>query len=63
MRSIPTGISVGDWTHEEGVHAYRRYEYEAGYTLFSPLLRTRCGDPAAVCPQHQRFSIGQSLAL
>ena len=26
-----------DWTHETGVHAYRRYEYEAGYTLFSPL--------------------------
>jgi hypothetical protein len=27
-----------DWTHEEGVHAYRRYQYEAGYTLFSPLF-------------------------
>jgi outer membrane receptor protein involved in Fe transport len=26
-----------DWTHEEGVHAYRRYQYQAGYTLFSPL--------------------------
>ncbi len=26
-----------DWAHEEGVHAYRRYQYEAGYTLFSPL--------------------------
>ncbi|MGA8026456.1 MAG: carboxypeptidase regulatory-like domain-containing protein [Bryobacteraceae bacterium] len=26
-----------DWTHEEGVHAYRRYEYQAGYTLISPL--------------------------
>ena len=26
-----------DWTHETGVHAYRRYQYEAGYTLFSPL--------------------------
>jgi hypothetical protein len=26
-----------DWTHEEGVHAYRRYDYQAGYTLFSPL--------------------------
>ncbi len=25
-----------DWLHEEGVHAYRRYDYEAGYTLFSP---------------------------
>lgn len=25
-----------DWLHEEGVHAYRRYDYAAGYTLFSP---------------------------
>jgi hypothetical protein len=30
-------ILTADWTHEEGVHAYRRYDYEAGYTLFSPL--------------------------
>jgi hypothetical protein len=27
-----------DWTHEAGVHSYRRYEYQAGYTLFSPLF-------------------------
>jgi hypothetical protein len=27
-----------DWTHENGVHAYRRYQYEAGYTLISPLF-------------------------
>jgi len=27
-----------DWTHESGVHAYRRYIYQAGYTLFSPLF-------------------------
>jgi hypothetical protein len=27
----------GDFTHEEGVHAFRRYQYSAGYTLFSPL--------------------------
>ncbi len=26
-----------DWTHENGVHGYRRYTYAAGYTLFSPL--------------------------
>jgi hypothetical protein len=26
-----------NWTHEEGVHSYRRYQYSAGYTLFSPL--------------------------
>ena len=27
-----------DWTHEQGVHAYRRYQYQAGYTLESPLF-------------------------
>jgi hypothetical protein len=27
-----------DWTHEEGNHGYRRYKYQAGYTLFSPLF-------------------------
>ena len=27
-----------DFTHEEGVHAYRRYQYSAGSTLFSPLF-------------------------
>jgi Carboxypeptidase regulatory-like domain len=27
-----------DWTHEQGVHSYRRYQYQAGYTLFSPLF-------------------------
>src|SRR5208283_5216675 len=27
-----------DWTHEQGVHSYARYQYEAGYTLFSPLF-------------------------
>lgn len=31
------------WIHEEGVHGYRRYQYEAGYTLFSPLYAS---DPA-----------------
>jgi hypothetical protein len=29
-----------DWVHEQGVHSYARYQYEAGYTLFSPLFPT-----------------------
>ena len=29
---------AADWTHEQGVHSYARYQYEAGYTLFSPLF-------------------------
>ena len=31
-------LASADWTHEEGVHSYRRYQYQAGYTLFSPLF-------------------------
>jgi hypothetical protein len=27
-----------DWTHEEGRHGYRRYQYQAGYTLVSPIV-------------------------
>jgi hypothetical protein len=27
-----------DWTHEQGVHSYRRYQYTSGYTLTSPLF-------------------------
>jgi Carboxypeptidase regulatory-like domain len=26
------------WTHEEGMHGYRAYNYTAGYTLFTPLI-------------------------
>ena len=37
MRSTPSGLSSADYTHEEGNHAYRRYQYQAGFTLFSPL--------------------------
>lgn len=35
------------WTHEQGVHAYRRYQYQAGYTLNSPLF------PADAAAQQQ----------
>jgi outer membrane receptor protein involved in Fe transport len=27
-----------DWTHETGMHGYRRYQYQSGFTLFSPLF-------------------------
>ena len=27
-----------DWVHEQGVHSYARYQYQAAYTLFSPLF-------------------------
>jgi len=29
---------AADWVHEQGVHSYARYQYQAGYTLFSPLF-------------------------
>jgi len=28
-------MTSADWTHEEGVHSYRRYQYQAGYSLFA----------------------------
>jgi hypothetical protein len=31
-------IASADWTHQTGVHSYARYQYVAGYTLFSPLF-------------------------
>ncbi len=30
-------ITSANWTHQAGVHSYSRYQYQAGYTLFSPL--------------------------
>ena len=36
-------MASADWTHETGVHAYRRYQYEAGYTLVSPLFAQDVG--------------------
>jgi hypothetical protein len=34
----PKWTLSADWTHEEGMHGYRLYQYQAGYTLFSPLF-------------------------
>ena len=33
----PQWTMTADWTHEQGVHSYRRYQYSAGYSLLSPL--------------------------
>ncbi|HVB36648.1 MAG TPA: carboxypeptidase regulatory-like domain-containing protein [Candidatus Acidoferrales bacterium] len=33
-------IASADWTHEQGVHGYRRYQYQAGFTLFTPTIPT-----------------------
>jgi len=39
-----------DYTHEQGNHGYRRYQYQAGFTLFSPLFTP--GDPACLPPNN-----------
>ena len=31
-------MASADWTHEAGVHSYARYQYQAGYSLHSPLF-------------------------
>jgi hypothetical protein len=39
-----------DWTHETGMHGYRRYQYQAGFTLFSPLFPSGVTDQQAGVP-------------
>jgi hypothetical protein len=51
----PNWIFTADWLHEEGVHAYRRYNYEAGYTLFSPLFPHNLQDQMSGVPNISVF--------
>ncbi|HEV2380105.1 MAG TPA: carboxypeptidase-like regulatory domain-containing protein [Terriglobia bacterium] len=45
-----------DYNHEQGVHAFRRYQYEAGYTLFNPLYPAAdMADQLATVPNIQDF--------
>lgn len=46
---------VADYTHEEGVHAYRRYEYKAGFLLVSPLFPQDVTDQRASVPDLSVF--------
>lgn len=52
-------IASADWTHEQGSHGFRRYQYQAGFTLFTQLIPT--SDPnyqakqQAVVPNLQVF--------
>jgi hypothetical protein len=43
------------WVHEEGVHAFRAYTYNAGYTLFSPLYPHDVADQQAHVPNFTVF--------
>jgi hypothetical protein len=44
-----------DFTHEEGDHAFRRYQYSAGYTLFSPLYASDVVTQQQYVPDIQVF--------
>lgn len=44
-----------DFTHEEGNHAYRRYDYMAGYSLFSPQAAHDVAAQRALVPDISDF--------
>ena len=44
-----------DFTHEEGDHAFRRYQYSAGYTLLSPLYASDVVTQQQYVPDIQVF--------
>lgn len=48
-------LMSADWTHETGVHAYRRYQYQAGYSLFSPLFSLDAATQQANVPDISVF--------
>src|SRR5580704_13585025 len=43
-------MASAEFTHEAGVHSYARYEYEPGYTLFSPLYASDVATQQANVP-------------
>ncbi|HMD97021.1 MAG TPA: TonB-dependent receptor [Terriglobia bacterium] len=44
-----------EYTHEQGVHSFARYQYQAGYTLFSPLFPSDLADQEANVPNLTLF--------
>jgi outer membrane receptor protein involved in Fe transport len=44
-----------EYTHEQGVHSFARYQYEAGYTLFSPLFPSDLAEQMANVPNLTLF--------
>jgi hypothetical protein len=43
-------MASADYIHEQGNHGFRRYQYQAGFTLFSPLVPSDVNDQRAVVP-------------
>jgi len=44
-----------EYTHEQGVHSFARYQYQAGYTLFSPLFPSDLANQMANVPDLTLF--------
>ena len=44
-----------DYAHQQGVHGYRLYQYQAGYTLFSPLFAASVAEQRAHVPDIALF--------
>jgi hypothetical protein len=44
-----------DYTHQQGNHGYRRYQYQAGYTLFSPLFAAETETQRNIVPNFTVF--------
>ncbi|MGH9682141.1 MAG: carboxypeptidase regulatory-like domain-containing protein [Candidatus Acidiferrales bacterium] len=51
----PNWTIGADYTHEEGNHSYRRYQYQAGFTLASPLFPADPADQMANVPNLSVF--------
>jgi outer membrane receptor protein involved in Fe transport len=51
----PNWTLSADWTHEDGMHGYRLYQYQAGYTLFSPLFPQSLAEQRANVPDVALF--------
>ncbi len=43
------------WVHEQGVHSYARYQYQSGFTLFSPLFPSNLTDQMNQVPDITDF--------
>lgn len=46
----PNWMFSADYTYEKGNHGFARYQYQAGFTLFSPLFSPGNGCPASEDP-------------
>ena len=62
-RSTRTGLSAPIGRTSRACIPTARYQYKAGYTLFSPLFAPDSDDPDGQRSRHERVPLRQSLAL